>query len=192
MKIIYPLFALSIVLMSSCAKNNTNELYQELKSVDKMVLAKMSITKTVTMNKENPFGRRKAGYSYDTYARAFIDLSTLQAEDLVFNDQNQTVQVFLPPVEAELMGRDTDMHEVYTNITGTRYQLDEKDLTKLKEEGNESMRTEWEENPMFKAHLIESAKRKARKYFENIFEANGYVASIEFKNSEKRDNEKHN
>ena len=158
MKIIYPLFALSIVLVSSCAKNNTTELYQEIKSVDKMVLAKMSITKTVTNDKENILGRRKAGYSYDTYARAFIDLSSLQAEDLVFNDQNHTVQVFLPPVEAELMGRDTDMHEVYTNITGTRFQLDEKDLTKLKEEGNESMRTEWEENPMFKENLIETAK----------------------------------
>ncbi len=45
---------------------------------------------------------------------------------------------------------------------------------------------------MFKEHLIEAAQRKARKYFESIFEANGYIASIEFKKSDKIDHEKNN
>lgn len=189
------LIGLGGLLLSSCSQNNNTDLYQELKSVDKLVLAKMSITKTVVNNQENGWGRRIAGYSYDTYARAFIDLSALQAEDLQFNDNDKTVKVILPPVEAELMGRDVEMKEVYKNITGLRDPLDEPDLNRLKEEGNEDMKREWEENPMFKTHITEAAKRKARKYFENIFEANGYVASIDFKESDnpkKESNETNN
>ena len=178
--------ALVTLMLPSCAKNDTNQLYQEIKSVDKMVLAKMSITKTVINPQDNLLGRRIAGYSYDTYARAFIDLSSLQTDDLVFDEATKTVKVTLPPVYAELVGRDVEMREAYKNITGIRWDLDEDDLTHLKEDGNTSMKKEWEENPMFKAHIIEAAKRKARKYFENIFEANGYVASINFKSTEEK------
>ena len=179
---------LVMLLLSSCAKTNNTELYQELKSVDKLVLAKMSITKTVVNPQENLVGRRIAAYSYDTYARAYIDLSTLQTDDLVFDEATKTVKVTLPPVNAELVGRDIEMREAYKNITGLRWDIDESDLTRLKEEGNASMRKEWEENPMFKTHIIEAAQRKARKYFENIFESNGYVASIDFKPSKETKN----
>ncbi|MDE7437254.1 MAG: DUF4230 domain-containing protein [Muribaculaceae bacterium] len=175
--------ASALTMMSSCAKTDNNGLYQEIKSVDKMVFAKMSITKTVVNNQENILGRRIAGYSYDTYARAYIDLSSFQVDDLVFDDKTKTVKVILPPVNAELIGRDCEMREAYKNITGLRWDLDEKDINSLKEEGNKSMRDEWESNPMLKAHLIDAAKRKARKYFEEIFENSGYMASIEFKNS---------
>ena len=37
------------MLLSSCAKNDNKELYQEIKSVDKMVFASMAITKTAKM-----------------------------------------------------------------------------------------------------------------------------------------------
>ncbi len=178
------LSGLLMCLLSACSKSNNAELYQEIKSIDKLVLAKMSITKTVVKNSRwKVGGRRIAGYSYDTYARAFIDLSSLQTEDLIFDDENKTVKVYLPPVVAELFGRDTELREVYNHITGVRDDMEEKDITILKEDGNTDMLKEWNENPMFKSHLINAAQRKARKYFENIFETNGYVASIEFKNS---------
>ena len=190
MKSLSILCGLMVILLSACSKPSNAELYQEIKSVDKMVFAKMAITKTVYNNQENLLGRRYAAYSYDTYARAYVDLSSLQAEDLVFDDKAKTVKVTLPPVVAELIGRDVEMREVYKNITGVRWELDEKEITNLKEEGNKSMRKEWVENPMFRSHLIEAAQRKARKYFESIFEANGYIASIEFRNSDKADDEK--
>ncbi|MDE6648871.1 MAG: DUF4230 domain-containing protein [Muribaculaceae bacterium] len=183
---------LMVFLLPSCSKSGNTELYQEIKSVDKMVFAKMAITKTVYNNQDNILGKRFTAYSYDTYSRAYIDLSSLQTEDLVFDDKAKTVKVFLPPVVAELTGRDVEMREVYKNVTGLRTQLDEKEITNLKEEGNKSLKKEWEENPMFKTHLIDAAKRKVRKYFESIFEANGYIASIEFKNSDKVEHEKNN
>lgn len=186
------LCGLLVSLLSACSKMSNSDLYQEIKSVDKMVFAKMAITKTVFNNQENILGKRYAAYSYDTYARAYIDLSSLQTDDLVFDDKAKTVKVMLPAVVAELIGRDVEMREEYKNITGMRWELEEKEIAKLKEEGNRSIKKEWEENPMFQDHLIEAAQRKARKYFESIFEANGYIACIDFKNSDKTNYEKNN
>ena len=67
--------ALVTLMLPSCAKNDTNQLYQEIKSVDKMVLAKMSITKTVINPQDNLLGRRIA----DTRAAPFALLKCLQS-----------------------------------------------------------------------------------------------------------------
>ncbi len=178
--------ALMAILVSSCSKKaDPTEFYQELKSVDKMVLATMAITKTAKMvnNDWYTVGKRIAVYSYDSYMRAYIDLSALQMEDLVFDDKAKTVKITLPPVQTEISGRDMEMRKEYENIGLMRSDLDSKERAEIKEKANASFKTEVEENPMFKQQLTEAAQRKARKYFESIFESNGYTASIDFKQS---------
>lgn len=176
---------LTAALLSSCAKTDNTELYQEIKSVDKMVFSSMAITKTAKMESDDWYtiGKRIAVYSYDTYMQAYIDLSALQMDDLVFDESNKTVKVLLPPVKTEVTGRDMEMRKEYENIGNLRDKLDSKERAEIKEKANASFKTEIEENPMFKEQLTEAAKRKARKYFETIFEANGYTASIDFKPS---------
>lgn len=177
-------------LLSSCAKTDTKELYQEIKSVDKMVFASMAITKTAKMESSGWYtvGKRIAVYSYDSYMRAYVDLSALQMDDLVFDEDAKTVKVTLPPVMTEITGRDMEMRKEYENIGMMRSDLDSKERAEIKEKANASFKTEVEENPMFKQQLTDAAKRKARKYFETIFEANGYTASIDFKPSSNSDN----
>ena len=176
--------ALVTLMLPSCAKNDTNQLYQEIKSVDKMVLASMAITKTAKMDDDGPFykkGKRIAVYSYDSYMRAYVDLSQLQMEDLAFDEDAKTVTVMLPPIMTEITGRDMDMRLEYDHIGWWRDSLNSKERAEVKEKANASFKKEVEENPMFKQQLADAAKRKARKYFETIFDANGYTASIDFK-----------
>lgn len=177
------LVLMSMLAMVSCSKNDNTELYQEIKSVDKMVFATMAITKTAKMESSGWYtvGKRIAVYSYDSYMRAYIDLSALQMDDLVFDEKNKTVKVTLPPVVTEITGRDMEMRKEYENIGMLRQDLDSKERAEIKEQANRSFKEEVEENPMFKEQLTEAAKRKARKYFEAIFEANGYTPSIDFK-----------
>lgn len=177
------LIGLSIPLLVGCSKTDYTELYQEIKSVDKMVFATMAISKTAKMESSGWYtiGKRIAVYSYDSYMRAYIDLSALQMDDLVFDEKNKTVKVTLPPVITEITGRDMEMHKVYENIGMLRQDLDSKERAEIKEQANKSFKEEIEENPMFKEQLTEAAKRKARKYFEAIFETNGYTPSIDFK-----------
>ncbi len=175
-----------LALMSlSCSKNDPAQLYQEIKSVDKMVFASMTITKIAKMESSDwyTFGKRIAAYSYDTYMRAYIDLSALQMDDLVFDDDAKTVKVMLPPVVTEITGRDMEMRKEYENIGMLRSDLDSKERAEIKEVANTSLRAEIEYNPVFKEQLTEAAERKARKYFEAVFKANGYEANINFKQS---------
>ncbi len=184
---LFRLLAATCLVFASCAKSDGSDirLYQELKSADKMVFASMAITKTAKTESSDWYkvGKRIAVYSYDTYMRAYIDLSALQIDDLVFDDAARTVKVTLPPVETEIVGRDMELRKEYENIGIMRSNPDSKERAEIKEAANASFKAEIEENPVFKTQLTEAARHKARKYFETLFEANGYTASIDFKPS---------
>ena len=62
-----------MLLLVGCSKTDNTELYQEIKSVDKMVFATMAITKTAKMESSGWYtvGKRIAVYSYDSYMRAY-------------------------------------------------------------------------------------------------------------------------
>lgn len=182
--IIIAVCVLAAVLLPSCSKNDNRELYQEIKSVDKIVFASMAINKIAKLDRTWPvIGKRIAVYSYNSYMRAYVDLSDLQIEDLVFDEDTKTVKLTLPPVMTEITGRDMEMHKEYENVGIMRSELDSKERAEIKEMANASFKKEVEENNVFKQQLIDEAERKARKYFEAIFEANGYTASIYFKPS---------
>ncbi len=173
-------------LLFSCEKKDDsfkNDLYQEIRSSNKIVFSSMSITKTAKLESSDWYtiGKRIAVYSYDSYMKAYIDLSMLQPEDIVFNDEDMTVKVTLPPVQTEISGRDMQMRKEYENIGLLRSELDSKERAEMKEKANSSFKKEIENDPVFKKQLIESAKRKATKYFENIFMNSGYTANITFK-----------
>lgn len=193
MKYLY-LLAFGILIFSSCDKiydkfkrdsdrvNVSKELYQEIKSADKMVFASMAITKTAKLQSEDWYklGKRIAVYSYDSYMRAYIDLSELKMEDIVFNDDERTVTVNLPPIITEITGRDMELHKEYENIGLLRSEIDSKERALIKEMANSSFKKEVEGNATFRKQLTDEAKRKARNYFEAIFDAYGYTANIYF------------
>ena len=177
------IFALAAMLVSACAEPDHKDIYQELKSADKLVLASMSVTKTAKFESDNwyTYGKRIAVYSYDTYLRAYVDLSELHTDDIVFDETHKTVKVTLPPVMTEITGRDMQMRKEYENIGILRSELDSKERAEIKEKANASFKDEVENNPAIKKQLTETARRKARQYVAALFEAEGYTADIEFK-----------
>ncbi|MCM1491556.1 MAG: DUF4230 domain-containing protein [Muribaculum sp.] len=185
-RLTYLITLLSIALTCNCSKQDDShtELYQEIKSADKIVFASMAVTKTAKTERSDWYkiGKRIAVYSYDSYLQAYIDLTSLQTDDFVFDDKAKTVSVTLPPIEVEIAGRDIEMKKVYENISLFRSDIDAKERAEIKERANKSFMKEVKENPMFSKKLTESAERKARKYFEALFEANGYTATITFRN----------
>lgn len=182
------LFEMMLLLAGAIAcekSDDTVGIYQEIRSADKMVFATMAITKTAKTERSDWYkvGKRIAVYSYDTYMQAYIDLSKLQDYDLVFDHDAKTVRVMLPPIETELTGRDMEMRKEYENIGIFRTEIGAKERAEMKELANKSLKKEVAENPMFNDRLKDAARVKARKYFEAIFQARGYRAIIEFKDS---------
>lgn len=163
----------------------TPDFYQEIKSVDKLVFASMSISKIAKLedNQWYKIGKRIAVYSYDSYMRAYIDLSQLGPDDIVVDTDNKKVTITLPPIQTEVTGRDVTMHRDYENIGLLRSDLDSRERAEMKEQANRSFRKEIEENPRFRDELTAKARRKAVSYFETLFASQGYTADVEFKTS---------
>lgn len=160
------------------------EIYQELKSVNKLVFASMAITKTARMEDSEWYkiGKRIAVYSYDSYMRAYIDLSELAPGDITVDSSTGTAHVVLPAIRTEVAGRDMELRREYENIGLLRSEVDSKERAAMKELANRSFRAEVAGNPRFRAELTATAERKARSYFETLLERDGYVAHIEFHN----------
>ena len=90
------------MLMCFCSCNREEDkrdaLYKEITSVNKLVLSSMAINKIGEYDDESNWkiGKRIAVYSYDTYMRAYIDLSLLKPEDFVIDETAKTAELTLP------------------------------------------------------------------------------------------------
>lgn len=191
MRFVGVLAIIAVTMMTSCSKEERKndeipasmKLYQELRSVDRMTFASMSITKSVKMESDAWYkvGKRIAVYSYDSHMQAYIDMSELQESDLVFDDKKHTVSITLPRVKTEVSGRDMTMRKEYENIGIFRSDLSSKERAEMKERANRSFVKEVEQNPQLRQRLTDEAQRKARKYFETLCDSAGYMATIDFK-----------
>ncbi len=181
----YLKFIVIAILMIGCTNKPPIDhvaIYEEIRYADKMELASMAVTKTVKTERTDWYkvGKRIAVYSYDTHLKAYIDLSELEPKDLEFDEDNKTVRISLPPIAIEIAGRDMELRKEYENIGLFRTEIDPKERAKMKELANSSLKKELNSNPEFKQKLIETARNKARKYFETLLKNTGYTAIVRF------------
>ena len=157
-------------------------MYEEIRHVNKMEFASMAVTKTVKTERSDWYkvGKRIAVYSFDTYLKAYIDMYEFDMEDMEFDEENKTVKVTLPPVKVEIAGRDMEMKKEYENVGLFRTEIDSKERAKMKEKASSDLMKELEGDPEYKQRLDETARRKARSYFESLFKNAGYTAFIRF------------
>lgn len=176
---------LLIPILFACSKKQAPDhtsIYEEIRHVNKMEFASMAVTKTVKTERSDWYkvGKRIAVYSFDTYLKAYIDLYQFEMENMEFDEENKTVKVTLPPVKIEIAGRDMEMKKEYENVGMFRTEIDSKERARMKEKASADLKKELEGNPEYKQRLEDTARRKARSYFENIFKNAGYKAYIRF------------
>lgn len=189
------------MVLAACVRQpeETHDFYSEVRSVDRLVLAQMTISKMATVDDlrledaRGPrqtaeavldamkIGKRKAAYSYDTYLRAYIDLSRLQPGDVVTDDVARTVTLTLPAVQTEFAGRDASIREDHYRVTGLRSAIDARERADIKERMNAPLRREVETRPVFRDRLTAQAKAKAETYFTSLLGGEGYTVIVRFK-----------
>ena len=185
----------------SCAEEEQrdNVLFSEVKSVDKLILARMTVSKMATIDdiplseaeglKQTSaalldalkLGKRKAAYSYDTYLRAYIDLSNLTPDDVKVDESTKTITLSLPPVTTEYLGRNMEIREDHYRVTGLRSEIDVDERAALKEQMNTVLKNEVKNKPMFRNKLVTEAKAKAEAYFSSMLGKDGYKVIINVK-----------
>lgn len=171
----------------------------EVKSVNKLVLAQMTISKMATIDDIDlskaegmkqmaaglmdavKVGNRKAAYSYDTYLRAYLDLSGLTADDVKVDDATGTITLTLPPVQTEFAGRDMEIREDHYRVNGLRSHIDPKERAEIKEQMNTALKHEVEEKSEFRSRLEAEARSKADTYFKSLLGSDGYNVIVNFK-----------
>ena len=181
------------------AEEKPRDYFSEVKSVNKLVLAQMTITKMATIDDIDlekakgmkqiaagvldaiKPGSRKAAYSYDTYLRAYLDMSTLAPEDVKVDDATRTITLTLPAVQTEFAGRDMEIREDHYRVTGLRSHIDPKERAAVKEQMNTSLKNEVEKNPAFRDRLTSDARTKAEAYFKSLLGSDGYNVIVNFK-----------
>lgn len=192
--------AAAYALLAACAgKEAPRPWYSEIRSADKLVLATMTVSKLATVSDPSwaeargfresaeavmsslKVGDRVAAYSYDTYLRAYIDLSELSPDDVRADDEARTVTIELPPVNVETAGRDPELREVHYRVTGLRSAIDARERARLKEAANTHLKAELEADDTLTRMLAGQAREKARRYFEALVARDGYTAIVRFK-----------
>lgn len=173
------------ILLGACSKKpvpDHTQLYEEIRQVNRMEFASLSMTKSVKTNRTGKYkvGKRIAVYSYDTYLKAFIDLNLLAPDDLEFDEENKTVRVTLPPIQIEATGRDMKLKKEYENIDFFRSDITPQERAQMKEQANSELMKELKGNPDYKVRLEQTARQKARTYFETIFRNAGYTSYVRF------------
>ncbi len=176
------LLIFSVLLLSGCS-DKTTAVYTQIKDVKKLVVSEMTIGKIGKLPGDwtdvFKIGDRVAIYSYNTYMRAYIDLSELTPEDITITKDHCTL--VLPPVRTEFTGRDWSMTEEHYRVTGLRFQVNPAERQQLKDIMFEHLRDEVESDGQFRAKLIREGQEKARSYFGILLSTWGYTSDITFK-----------
>ncbi|MDE7413231.1 MAG: DUF4230 domain-containing protein [Muribaculaceae bacterium] len=175
------------------------DYYSLIRSADKLILSEMTINKMATVedlglnqakgSKQTmdailnlfKIGTRKGAYSYNTYLRAYIDLSELTPGDVEVDTAARLIRVSLPEIRTEFAGRDVEVREDHYRVTGLRTNIGADERARVKEAMNEALRKEVEERAGFRDRLTASAREKALAYFTAFAAENGYTAEIKFK-----------
>ncbi len=203
---LFSFILLSSVFLTGCQYLNNNEetkqprnYLSEVKSVNKLLLAQMTISKMATIddidiNKAEGMkqtvaglmdavkvGDRKAAYSYDTYLRAYLDLSGLTPEDIKVDDATKTITLNLPSVQTEFAGRDLEIREDHYRVSGLRAHIDPKERAEIKEKMNTVLKKEVEEKSEFRSRLEAEGRMKADTYFKALLGTDGYNVIVNFK-----------
>lgn len=199
-KLFQILMALPLLLLAACGhKAETPAFYEEVRNVNKLVVARMAVQKMATIDdiklqeaqgtKQQlaaivdalKVGDRVAAYSYNTFLRAYIDMTHLQPEDVSVDEQSKIVNIKLPAVQVEIEGREAALKEEHYRVTGLRSKINPRERAQLKEQMNTMVKDEIEKISGFRDALAEQGRKKAADYFTSLVASKGYKASITFK-----------
>ncbi len=179
-------------------KEGGRNYLSEVKSVNKLVLAQMTISKMATIDDIDlakaeglkqaaaglldalKIGDRKAAYSYNTYMKAYIDMSAVTEDDVKVDEATKTITLDLPPIQTEFAGRDVGIREDHYRVTGLRSQIDPKERAEIKEQMNTALKKEVEEKSEFRSRLEAEARSKCVSYFKSLLGGDGYNVVVNF------------
>ncbi len=119
-------------------------------------------------------GNRVGVYSFVSYVGAFVDLSSLAAADVRVDPSRHRVELTLPAVQVEPLGRGTTLEKLHERVTGTQKSITNEERTALQNKASELLRRRIEPGEPLYNELVVRGQNKARAYFVGMLHARGY------------------
>lgn len=143
--------------------------------------AKGLMEKTRAIINSMKIGTRIGVYSYDTYLQASVDLSALEPGDVEVDEGKRHVSVTLPPIEIDYAGRDMQLREEHSRVTGLRSQITPEERARLKSAMAADLQREVAADPEIARQLRRAAEESAREFVAGMAAGYGYTSEVRFR-----------
>ncbi len=167
---------LTLCLLSSCETSKEKVVGQKIHSLTEMAelgTAEYTVKKIIKCDSNEDwykYGDRKILYSSIAYLKAGIDMSGITAEDIVVDDENNTITATLPKAKLLSMNMPLELiKEEYCRVSGFRSNFSTEERLSLKQQGEASIR---EDVPNM--GILEDAEKNAQLFIETMFSSLGY------------------
>lgn len=181
------LVLLSCIFLFAC-KSKEEELpvvdIHHIQELGTLATTEYTFGKIVQLNDDKDWyrwGDRKILISVRARAKAGVDLTKMNEQDIEVSEDKKTVKLTLPP--AEIVSFDMNPNEINTEMTdvnGFRTDFSQEEKMKVLQLGEKSIRRE-----MMESNILSDAKKNARVFLKDLYQDMGYeTVIIDFKPSE--------
>lgn len=119
-------------------------------------------------------GDRIGIYSFDFYTIAYINLYNLQDSDLQYDQENKSIQLTLPPIEVEPIGRGGTLKLLHERVNGNKKSITSEERQNMQRQAVAHAKQNIRPGTPKYQELVTKAQSKAQAYFSSILRSRGY------------------
>lgn len=118
-------------------------------------------------------GDRIGIYSFDFYTIAYINLYNLQDSDLQYDQENKSIQLTLPPIEVEPIGRGGTLKLLHERVNGNKKSITSEERQNMQRQAVAHAKQNIRPGTPKYQELVTKAQSKAQAYFSSILRSRG-------------------
>lgn len=119
-------------------------------------------------------GDRIGIYSFDFYSIAYINLYNLQDSDLQYDQESKSIQLTLPPIEIEPIGRGGTLKLLHERVNGNKKSITSEERQNMQRQAVSLAKQNLLPGTPKYQELLRKAQSKAQAYFTSILKSRGY------------------
>ena len=185
-KVIWPIFLIVAVLLSSCNKQDTESAWQQrIRQVSELGTVQYTVQKVVSNSDETwqLFGDRKILISFKAIIKAGLDMEKFNAESVRIKEDKKTgkreIELELPQLEILAYNiKPDDVKKIYSSVSLLRTEYTSQERAEIVVKGEMELKNDKELTDM----ILKDARQNARMFMDMLLRQSGFTdVNIKFK-----------
>lgn len=178
-KVIWPIFLIVAVLLSSCNKQDIESAWQQrIRQVSELGTVQYTVQKVVSNSDETwqVFGNRKILFSFKAVIKAGIDMDKFDAESVRINvdKKHKTKSISLVLPQPEVLSYNIspdDVKMIYNQVSFLRTEYSNEERNAIERKGEAELKADKELTDM----ILKDARQNAAMFMELLLRENGFT-----------------